>query len=291
MEKYKQMNQSYMEENWANLTWSPWYSFNEILESSHLLPKSPGMYRIRAMGQNKFMYIGQTGRSLRERVKGLIRNTYKEKMPFNDPHTAAPSLWAWKDAESWDFECSITSVNLSKENREGLECFLLWKYRIENSESTYCNHGRFHLDYIKSKGRSSGFQGRKLNEIEPRNMAWGESFVPLSIQNTPTSLEYMGLPWSNFKDKGQLSDVPQLKGVYRIKGIETNTILYIGQSNILRNRLKDHLCKDWEQEINYSFCVFEDAKDYQLKEIENDLIGAFYSIENKVPYFQFKNLK
>jgi hypothetical protein len=27
-------------------------------------------------------------------------------MPWNDPHTATPSLWAWQDAEGFEYECS-----------------------------------------------------------------------------------------------------------------------------------------------------------------------------------------
>jgi len=50
------------------------------------------------------MYIGQTGRTLVERLQELqvfIKST--ELMPFNDPHTAAQSLWAWQDATGMDF--------------------------------------------------------------------------------------------------------------------------------------------------------------------------------------------
>ena len=285
------MSQNYLKETWAGLTWTPWYTFKQVMEKRRLLPTSPGMYRIKPVGSNHLMYIGQTGRDLRERVTGLISNTFKERMPFNDPHTAAPSLWAWKDAEGWEFECSVSLMNLTKENREGLECFLLWDYRVEKGESTFCNHGRFHQDYEKSKSRKSGLRGGKLPVLDQRNHAWGESSTPLRFQGTPISLDFMGLPWSNFIGMEQLADVPYEKGVYRIKGVETNTLLYIGQSKQLKNRLRDHFRKDWGQKVEYSYCVIENATDYHLKEIENDLIGAYFSLDNSVPVFQFKNLK
>lgn len=285
------MSQSYLSEIWEGLSWTPWYSFNQIMENKSLLPKSAGMYRFKVSGHQHLMYIGQTGRDLRERVTDLIRNTLREEMPFNDPHTAAPSLWAWKEAEGWDFECSVAEINLSKENREGLECYLLWKYRLEKGESTYCNHGRFHKDYIKSKARSSGFRGKKLSQSDPRNIAWGKSSPPLHSQGTPISGGFMGLKWSSFQGLEHLSSVPNNKGVYRIKGIDTNTIIYIGQSKKLKSRLRDHGKKDWKQEINYSYSEVPDAEDYHLKEIENDLVGGIYSINKTVPEFQFKNLK
>ncbi|MDP3397069.1 MAG: hypothetical protein Q8S57_10460 [Methanoregula sp.] len=43
------------------------------------------------------MYIGETRRTVHQRVNEL-RHTIKRKdlMPWNDPHTAAPSLWAFE---------------------------------------------------------------------------------------------------------------------------------------------------------------------------------------------------
>ncbi|SMQ78366.1 GIY-YIG catalytic domain-containing protein [Bacillus sp. OV166] len=285
------MNQSYLEENWSGLNWTPWYSFRKIMETKSLLPTSPGMYRIKPVSHHHFMYIGQTGRNLRERLTDLIRNTLKEEMPFNDPHTAAPSLWAWKDATGWEFELSVSTIELPKEEREGLESFLLWDYRVQSKESTYCNYGRFHQDYIKSKNRSSKFRGRKLFDSEQRNPAWGISSEPLSFHGTPTSSTFMGLEWSEFIEVEKLSQIPNKEGVYRVIGLDTNTLLYIGQSQYLRNRLRDHAKKDWGQKIAFSYSLIEDAKDYLLKELENDLIGAYFSINQTVPIFQVKNLK
>ncbi|WP_338452542.1 GIY-YIG nuclease family protein [Niallia oryzisoli] len=285
------MSKTYLSDTWGGITWTPWLTFNQVMKTKKLLPTSPGMYRIKPVGQSHLMYVGQTGRNLRERLTDLIRNTNKEQMPFNDPHTAAPSLWAWKDAEGWEFECSVAIVEMTKENREGLECFLLWKYRVEMGESTFCNHGRFHQDYIKSKSRKSGFRGGKLHSKNVKNQTWGNSSTPLHFQGSPISTDFMGLPWLKFITKEQLSEVPSSKGVYRIKGIETNSLLYIGQSKKLKERLKEHNRKEWGQEVEFSYFILKDATDYHLKEIENDLIGAFYSIDKSVPTYQFKNLK
>jgi hypothetical protein len=66
-----------------------------------------------------------------------------ELMPFNDPHTAAPNLWAWRQEEHWAYECSAATFLKSRLERKAMECFLLWKYRLEKGESTLSNHGRF----------------------------------------------------------------------------------------------------------------------------------------------------
>ncbi|MEK4011119.1 GIY-YIG nuclease family protein [Peribacillus sp. FSL M8-0224] len=160
-----------------------------------------------------------------------------------------------------------------------------------NRGSTFCNHGHFHQDYEKSKNRKSDFRGGKLQVLDQRNHTWGESGNPLHFQGTPLSSDFMGLPWSDFIEMEQFSDVPYEKGVYRIKGLETNTLLYIGKSKQLKNRLRAHIRKDWDQGVKCSYCVIKSAKVNHLKEFENDLIGAYFSLDNSVPMFQFKNLK
>lgn len=82
--------------DWCNLQWSPWFNFREP-KPVHPFLNVPGIvYRVRPVGINKLAYIGQSGRSARERVvRELIKHTFVEEMPFNDPHTAAPSVWAW----------------------------------------------------------------------------------------------------------------------------------------------------------------------------------------------------
>jgi hypothetical protein len=72
------------------------------------------MYRIQPVGGHELVYIGQTGRSLRERLMTLRRHSMAIEMPFNDPHTAAPSLWALHDAEHMEFACSAAPTNFSK---------------------------------------------------------------------------------------------------------------------------------------------------------------------------------
>ena len=44
------------------------------------------------------IYIGQTGRSLRERTMTLRNHSGRDRNnpPWNDPHTAAPALWAFR---------------------------------------------------------------------------------------------------------------------------------------------------------------------------------------------------
>ena len=47
-----------------------------------------------------------------------------------------------------------------------------------------------------------------------------------------------------------------------------------------------------EPNLLFSYCIFDyEILDFQLKEIENDLIGSFSIKNGNPPKYQFKNLK
>jgi hypothetical protein len=69
---------------------------------SRSLPRSallrlPGLYRVRRTGREELDYISQTGMSLRKRLGMLRRGVLGEQMPYRDPHTAGPVLWALRE--------------------------------------------------------------------------------------------------------------------------------------------------------------------------------------------------
>ena len=60
------------------------------------VPALPGLYRIRRVGLPHWDYVGQTGvgrMNLRRRM-AMLRGIYADQMPYRDPHTAGPGLWA-----------------------------------------------------------------------------------------------------------------------------------------------------------------------------------------------------
>lgn len=74
-----------LEQDWCGLAWTDWIPFDAPTGEFQAVPTGPGLYRVRVQGQPVFAYIGQTGRSLRERLGDLRRNTHAREMPFNDP--------------------------------------------------------------------------------------------------------------------------------------------------------------------------------------------------------------
>lgn len=290
---------SFLEPDWCQMNWSPWVPLDTISRELATILSEPGIYRIKPMEKECLVYIGQTGRALRQRLRELREYRKSlELMPYNDPHTAAPSLWAWRDATGMDFACSAASVlsdprkdpALVKREREGLECYLLWQYRLAFGASTLCNFGRFHPNYSKSRDKKSKTRGVRLPDgvINP---AGGASLPPLQLHGQPSDHNWMTLPWTELQALKNLktNTIPAKSGVYKILDAATGDLCYIGQTKAMRSRLATHAQKSWEgRVVFFAYCLQPDAiLPHQLKELENDLISGYYAATKTVPRFQF----
>lgn len=279
------MNYTFLDSDWCGLSWTEFVPFR--LWNRHLIPNSAGLYRVRVAGRSLLAYIGQTGLNLRNRLGRLQTCALQAEMPFNDPHTGAPRLWSYFDAEKYDFEASAALAELAQHDRLALECFLNWQYRLEVGDSTLCNFGRLHPRYAPPKNTSSGIRGRRMADHEP-DSGGGASVAPLQKLGMPGTTDWMGLKWSEIlplKVKTAAS-LPRAPGVYLV--IYESAVGYIGQSLSLANRLRDHAKANWASVPNFSYCAL--PKEYtstQLLEVENDLIGGFYAEFEASPGFQF----
>jgi len=83
--------------DWCSHPWSPWVPFSADRHAFHEIPNEPGLYRIREVGKDYLMYIGETKRPLRQRLHDLIIELSRAKqMPWSEPHAEAPVLWAYQ---------------------------------------------------------------------------------------------------------------------------------------------------------------------------------------------------
>jgi hypothetical protein len=141
---------SFLAARWCDRDWTAFVPFGSDRALMRTLPTDPGLYRVRVAGRDQLAYVGQTGLNLRTRVAALVRGTLAAEMHFNDPHTAAPKLWSFRDADGMAYEVSVTPCDLPKNDRMGLECLLVWQYRREAGGSPLCNFGRLHPRYTTS---------------------------------------------------------------------------------------------------------------------------------------------
>lgn len=278
--------------SYCNLRWTGWVPF--LGGDFNALPDHAGFYRVRPIGMKSLMYIGQTGVSLRERLKTLARETHLENMPYNDPHTAAPNLWAWRKSKGMEYECSAAPARSSSRDRLARECYLIWQYRLATGESPRCNLGRFHPCYKKSKGRSTRMRGRKWPRGS-KNPSGGHSATPLRHNGNPSSSKWMGLSWT--KDSGERGQMLPNAGLYKILRSDGH-LLYVGKSDgHLISRARSHI---WTKRLPSNVQIWVSAPKllarkepcaHHFLELENDLIASFYAMYGQAPPKQFLKTK
>lgn len=279
---------------WSSLSWSEWVPFTAEKPEFREIPREPGLYRIRPVGRDFLMYIGEARRTLHQQLNKL-RYTLKrtDLMPWNDPHTVAPSLWAWRDADGFEYECSAAPLDASANGRLGMESLLLYRYRQQHGESPLCNFGRFHPRYRKSTNRKENLRGGRLEAGQKDNPAGGHSYLPLHAAGEPGDPDWMGLSWSGFDMlvPEKIRTVPAGPGLYLLADPGSQEIVYIGQSGNCAKRLLDHSGKSWDaKDLQFSFHgVEETVLPHQLRELENDLIGNFFEQFRRASEYQFRN--
>ncbi len=259
--------------SWGGLNWSPWLPLDaSATDFRRVVSAEPGLYRVRSPQLRGLVYLGQTGRNLRERTRGLARNTCKpaDAPPWNDPHTAAPGLWAWRMESGFTYEVSAAPCSLEKAERLCQESALLYLHRLELGESTLCNHGRFHPLWTRPSNRGQGVGMVRLDD--GTNPASGPSLAPAVMSGTPGDPHWLGLPWSDFRPLSE-GGFPAEAGVYRI--MEKGRIVYLGESGDLAARLRSHR-RTFAPGALASVVELPGVLPYQLKERECDLIGAHY---------------
>ncbi|MFT7670609.1 MAG: hypothetical protein ACI8X5_003320 [Planctomycetota bacterium] len=269
--------------DWCGLRWSLWIPLNSsAAEYRASVSPDPGFYKIRAVGDSRLAYIGQTGRNLRERTRALARGVNRglDHPPWNDPHTAAGAMWAFRHEDGYEFEVSVVTAMHESPARQCLEDFLLHQHRIHRGGSTLLNHGRLHPMWTRPSNRAKGQPMQRLEEpvdYESLPVARGDEAL--------LSGGWLGLNWT---DEEPLSGTPPpaQPGVYLIR--RGGEVIYFGQSVDLANRLGTHAGDPRFQGGSYRAHVMPGARPHHLLERETDIIGAFFELEGVPPAWQYR---
>lgn len=279
----------YDSSNWGDASWSEWYSLDpDELTSA---PDRPGLYRVRHQKLDGLSYIGESG-DVKRRMRTLARGVHNDKMPYRDPHTAAPCLWAIRDKFGDNFEIAYTvpDVAHNEQQRKGLEAAYIATYRLEMSESPPANFGRIISGYRQSTYRSGGTRGGLIDDTENEpNSKPGLEPRPWEHWHRVTDEKWMGSEWS---DSHRLSerldaDPPDL-GLYRIWFPDQSPpLVYIGMSSNISRRLYKHE-KTYGGDALFAYAGRPDLEyAHQRGEAETDLIGAHYIAHGHPPQAQF----
>lgn len=270
------------------LQWTPWIPLGGRIYFRW--PMDRGLYRIRIAGTDDrtILYIGQTGRSVRQRVATLF-NVFSQGVPRSSHHVAY-SLWRIRQfGVDFDYDVSMIALPaMDTARRMGLETLALARYREQRGCSTALNFGRMPI------------RNRRKIEFCDRSGHYG--VAPLRpLGGDPLSKHWAGYSWSDWFRLTDDSVLPPAseQGLYRLRGYEGSPyLLYIGQGR-LRSRLRCHfvemstrssrrgasLATAWRLEASYA--VIPAALPSQRLEMECDLIGSYIVATNRVPTLQY----
>lgn len=281
---------------WQGLEWTNWVPLREIAEHRSDLPSGPGIYRICLTGsgitsRGQLAYIGQSGRTAKRIASDLRRPVFGEEPPWNDPHAAAPALWAYRVEDGAKPHVSAAPAPSDKARRRALEDTLLWRHRRATGRSTLCNYGRFHPQYRRPSNKASGRSMKRRDAPKPE--ANGPCRAPLPLEGEPTGRQWMSLSWQDpirlTTDATQ--NLPRSPGVYRIFQPGSTPLLYIGETTSLRQRLRSHARRGWDSGAHLSVASMpESAPEYQRREVESDLLGGHFEQVDAPPTCQYGGL-
>lgn len=278
--------------DWLDVDWSPWGSLDPDDDYLGTLPTDEGLYRVRHPDREGLAYIGETGRSLRGRVRALARGAFADEMPYRDPHTAAPCLWAVQQESRQELEVSVAAPPLAREKqpRKAFEDALIAVYRRDVGASPTANFGRIIDGYEQSSYRSAGHRGGVLasDATEP-NATAGVGPLDWTHREEFLADDWMGLTWSPPKSLAEAdTSIPVTDGLYRIwKQDHAPPLEYIGQSSNLRSRLYRHR-RNRDSDLRFSYATLGDhAAQHKREEVETELIGVHWLEVGKSPRDQF----
>ena len=286
--------------------WSDWNALDNAPLAADI-PALPGLYRIRRRGRDDLDYIGQTGSggmNLRKRL-AMLRGVYAAEMPYRDPHTAAPALWALRHSTGCDFEVSVSPVEGTTPWRKGLEALAIALYRQANQRSPNINFGRMPAGYVMSSGNNAKlvaagkrFRGGYTGENTASHL---DSIAPTgSLRCDPVQLLWGGHTWSAWHPINLAINtiLPEALGLYHIRHSGKSELLYIGEGRILA-RLAAHLQKTRNpahpqgaifspaSQVECSWVINNAWAKHERLELENDLIASHLLMNGVVPEAQF----
>lgn len=284
----------HLEGDWCGLNWTPWapLEWNPVRRTA---PVVSGVYRVRReCGElRRLVYVGQTGRNLRERLVALAAGVNAQECPYNDPHTAAPHLWLLRRLDGAHFEFSCAPVQGDKKALRGTEDMLLWRHRLETGVSAEANYGRFYPGYARPTNRWIVSRGQKGNRIPGRAatlLAEGsavpnfDSTLPI-LQGDAAVLE---APWWLRAPLAAVHSLPSGPAVYCIHDGGSNELVYVGETLALRAWAASHAVTPWplrEPWLAY-LPLPKGTPKHVLRELKSDLLGWHFWQTGRAPAAQ-----
>jgi hypothetical protein len=242
--------------------------------------------------------------AVRKRL-GMQRGVYAAEMPYTDPHTAGPALWALRQTPGVEYEVSVAPVPGTVQWRKGVEALAVALHRQEFGRSPTVNFGRMPVGFRKSSGNNKRLveAGRRFRggacDTEQAHHAPG--ILPAGpLTGDPQDEGWCGHSWSAWLPLGPATAFPTsgAAGLYRIRDAAGSGLLYVGEG-LVSARLLAHWKKTRTPgdpqgkvfgaagRLECSWVLNEGWMPHQRLELECDLIGGHLLATATVPPAQF----
>lgn len=272
--------------------WSSWQPLRGA-QRDHAVSNSAGLYRIRRQDRSDLLYIGQSGR-LKARL-GDLQAVFRDAIPYNDPHTAAPCLWVLRVHDGAELEVSVRDAPSDVAARKALECVEVSLHRRDLGVSPYANFGRMPQGWVKSSQNNAKLKARGAlrRGYQDASMTRSRDYRSvLDAARSPAGSDWAGFEWTDWTWKAPPANAV---GLYRIRQPGQDSLLYIGQGR-LRSRLArtmgavlgDGTSGTLPTDGGHSWVELHGLDQQQLLECENDLIASHVLSRGVPPEWQFR---
>jgi hypothetical protein len=277
------------------IPWSSWSNLSEPQVTK--APRQPGLYRVRDAVTGEVLYVGETGAKsgLQGRLSQL-RTCNRSEIPYADPHTAAPALWAYQYETHHHLEVSFAVITGGVQVRRMYEATVISQLRKQHQKSPLASFGRMPNGWVKSSANNGRLvaAGKRFHGFKDDSATRSKSQICILDENQQSlHLNWAGLQWSKWSDQIPMNSV---KGLYRISATQPQELIYIGEGKI-RDRLSAHKKKSaiighrqstlFSGLLNFSWVETSDLDSTQRQEWENDLIASHAITTGTFPRAQF----
>ena len=277
-----------------DIDWSDWYSIPSCVENDKI-PKKAGVYLVSHEDLGGVQYVGRG--NLQERIYRMWLGIDKDEMPYSDPHTAAPCLWAIAQEYNENYRVRYSVINDDSHSQEEVEkktdsikSAYLAAYRYLTRQDPIGHFGQMIRGYEKSTQWKGGDRGGEINNEKLTCRRRTDYPIPTwENWDNIDSDNWMGYEWEEYNVRGaewgslSKDKAPSTGGVILVWNEENDGFDEIIATSNLRDRIKS-LSEKYTNR-NQLRISFDDSKDpnsrFEKEVITTDLVGAYYLATNQ----------
>lgn len=262
--------------------WSEWHSILPP-DEQQIDYEGPAILRICHSKLSGIHYVGHTENSIKKRVRSLGYELDNEQMPYTNPFSAAPCLWAIQQQLGDEFFISYYEID-ENQPAQVLEDAYLALYRMTTGQAPTANFGRMFPLYSKSSSSAREIRGERI-EDPPVTGPTGSRTLQITEIDNVVSDNWLGFDWQGPEEyyperlRPLSPSFPSKGGIFRVWERGKGSLEAVGTARNLNSEIAAAV-PDTETNWLVSYAIMESRSLSDDKEIESLLSGAHYLATN-----------